>query len=129
MSNLWLQNHFGWWNNRPMTTKIPYYQVAKFSEVKLNNVFSYLASYNQSALTDFHLNGNKKFGQLNLYFIIIVSHSPIVKKKKVTYWGCWPVFGNKQLQVSDPNGFKFEHLAGLYNKLDTFHFKCFPLLT
>lgn len=130
MSNIWLQNHFRWWNNRPMTTKILYYQVAKFSKVKLNDVFSYLVSYNQSALTDFHLNGNKKFGQLNLYFIIVVTHYPIVwKKKKVTHWGCWPAFGTKQLQVSDPNGFKFQHLAGLYDKLDTFPFKCFPLLT
>ena len=82
MSNIWLQNHFRWWNDRPMTTKIPYYQAAKFSEVRLNDVFSYLVSYNQSALTDFHLNGNKKFGQLNLYFIFVLSHSPIVKKKK-----------------------------------------------
>ena len=82
MSNIWLQNHFRWWNNRPMTTTILYYQVAKFSKVKLNDVFSYLVSYNQSALTDFHLNGNKKFGQLNLYFIIVVTHYPIVWKKK-----------------------------------------------
>lgn len=35
----------------------------------------------------------------------------------MTYWGCWPAFGTKQLQATDPNGFKFEHLAGLYDKL------------
>lgn len=35
----------------------------------------------------------------------------------MTYWECWPAFGTKQLQATDPNGFKFEHLAGLYDKL------------
>lgn len=35
----------------------------------------------------------------------------------MTYWGCWLPFGTQQLQATDPNGFKFEHLAGLYDKL------------